>query len=641
MKLFTPIQVGGLTLKNRIIFPPLTTAYEARDGSISQRSLNFYRRLAQGGVSYMVLGDVAPVPTLSPIPKLLSDDMIPSFKLLTDAVHEHGCYIGAQVFHPDYDSNAIMELFQTGKMNELRFKIHHDMEHFCNEASLDQLADIQDKMVACAIRAVKAGFDVIQIHGDRLVGMLSSPITNKRADAYGGSLENRARFGLELVRKIKVACPSIPIEYKLSMIRMEPRMGRGGPTVEEGCITAKWLQDSGVNFFHVAQANHTNVGETIPPMGVQPYGCFVDMARQIKEVVDVPVSTVGRIVYPQLAEGIVASGKADLVGIGRQMLADPDWVNKVIQGKSDEIRYCIMCNKGCTDKLTHRETVGCVLNAETGYVGERQIIPAADKKRVVVVGGGIAGLEAARVAALRGHDVILYEKEPQLGGQINIAAVPPRKDEMRRCLDYLAPAVYRAGVKVICGTNANAGMILKDTPDSVIVATGANNLRLNIPGADAPHVLDAWQVLAGKQNALPNTVIIGGGLVGAETAEYLAVSQRIQVSIVEMQDKIAAEESDSIRPTLLANFDAHGVALYTSHTLREIRSDSIVCADKDGTHVEILCDSVVMAIGARPAVFEVTALTERGIPVTAVGDCTRVGDIEQAIKSGYDAACII
>ena len=449
-----PIEVGGQTFKNRIMFPPLTTGYE-KNGMISEQDMGFYTRLAKGGVGYIVMGDVAPINSFSPTPKLFDDSQIPAFKALADSVHAYGTKLGVQLFHPEYDVDAINSLFMQKKFDEMRQRLHHDMMFFTDEASEEMLMSIIDKMCACAVRAQKAGVDVIQIHGDRLNGCLCSTRMNHRTDKFGGSLENRVRFARMLTRAIRKAVPDMVIDYKLSIVT--PQRGKGGIDEADAVQFAQWLVEDGVDMFHVAQANHTgNMADTIPPMGVQPYGFFVKIAGDIKKAVNVPVSAVGRIVDAEMAERVIESGMADMVAVGRPLLADPDWGTKIAAGKACDIRRCISCNKGCTDAIQNRQFLSCVLNAENGYENTRSIQPAAQKKKIAVLGGGPAGLEAARVAALRGHDVTLFEKTTTLGGQLNIACVPPRKEEMRRAAQDLIRAVCNAGVHLCMGQTRTA-----------------------------------------------------------------------------------------------------------------------------------------------------------------------------------------
>lgn len=411
-------------------------------------------------MGYIVLGDVAPINSFSPTPKLFDDSQIPAFKELADSVHAYGTKLGVQLFHPEYDVDAINSLFMQKKFDEMRQRLHHDMMFFTDEVSEEMLMAIIDKMCACAVRAQKAGVDVIQIHGDRLNGCLCSTRMNHRTDKFGGSLENRVRFARMLTRAIRKAVPDMIIDYKLSIVT--PQRGKGGIDEADAVQFAQWLVEDGVDMFHVAQANHTgNMADTIPPMGVQPYGFFVRIAGDIKKAVNVPVSAVGRIVDAEMAERVIESGMADMVAVGRPLLADPDWGAKIAAGKACDIRRCISCNKGCTDAIQNRQFLSCVLNAENGYENSRSIQPAEQKKKIAVLGGGPAGLEAARVAALRGHDVTLFEKTTSLGGQLNIACVPPRKEEMRRAAQDLIHAVCNAGVHLCMGQTRTAEQ-LKD-----------------------------------------------------------------------------------------------------------------------------------------------------------------------------------
>ena len=632
-----PIEVGGQTFKNRIMFPPLTTGYE-KNGMISEQDMGFYTRLAKGGVGYIVMGDVAPINSFSPTPKLFDDSQIPAFKALADSVHAYGTKLGVQLFHPEYDVDAINSLFMQKKFDEMRQRLHHDMMFFTDEVSEEMLMAIIDKMCACAVRAQKAGVDVIQIHGDRLNGCLCSTRMNHRTDKFGGSLENRVRFARMLTRAIRKAVPDMIIDYKLSIVT--PQRGKGGIDEADAVQFAQWLVEDGVDMLHVAQANHTgNMADTIPPMGVQPYGFFVKIAGDIKKAVNVPVSAVGRIVDAEMAARVIESGMADIVAMGRPLLADPDWGTKIAAGKACDIRRCISCNKGCTDAIQNRQFLSCVLNAENGYENTRSIQPAAQKKKIAVLGGGPAGLEAARVAALRGHDVTLFEKTTTLGGQLNIACVPPRKEEMRRAAQDLIHAVCNAGVHLCMGQTRTAEQLKDAGFEAVINAVGAHSAAPRIPGIDSVNVADAWKVLAGEQQVYGTVAVIGGGMVGCETAEYLA-ARGCKVSVIEMMDKIAAGESTTILPTLLENYKTYGVEQYPSHKVKEFRMDAVVCENKDGAEVTIPCDYIVLAMGARSNAFDAAALEAAGIPVYSIGDAAgKAADISNAIRTGYDTAC--
>lgn len=661
--LLEPLEINHMTLKNRITFPPMTTGYEARDGSITEQSINFYKRVAEGGASYIVLGDVTPVHTISPTPKLVNDDQIPSFKALADALHEFDCKLGLQVFHPEYDTVAVAELFAKGDMAGARAKLHHDMQHYINEVTGERLQEILGHITALARRATQAGADAIEVHGDRLVGSLCSPLINQRTDAYGGSFENRTRFARAVVRAIREGSPDICIDYKLPIITENPQLGCGGLFIDEAVELAKLLEADGVDTFHVGQANHTgNLNDTIPAMGTRPECFMAPYARRVKEAVSVPVSTVGRIMTPEDGARLIEEGVCDFIGLGRPMLCDPDYANKVAAGQADLIRPCIMCNHGCTDAIASRRFISCVLNAENGYEYKRVITPAETPRRIAVVGGGPAGMEAARVAALRGHDVTLYEKTDHLGGQLGIAAVPPRKDEMNRAIHWYERAVAAAGVNVVFNTEATPDRLIADGADEVIVAVGGRCATPPIEGVNMPHVMDSWKVLAGEQHPQGRVVVIGGGLVGAETTEYIAQGD-CEVTIIEMMRQIAAEESSTVKPFIMEDFAAHNVVVKTNTKVDRITADAVDAtetlnppapAGRPGAPaptpaadvpepqtqaISIPCDCVVIASGTAPVAFNTAALEAHGIKVTLVGDCNgKAADINRAVEEGYLAA---
>ena len=536
-KLLEPIQIGSMTLKNRIMFPPLTTGYEERDGSIGPRSLNFYERLAKGGTAYIVIGDVAPVRTASPTPMLYDDSQIPAFQKLADALHAHGSKLALQIFHPEYDVQGVGRLIMGANMarkaakdaqdagnqeeaakqtelaekttKEAYAKLRHDMQHFVDEATIDQLAQIRQSIASCAKRAEQAGADAIEIHGDRLLGSMCSTLLNHRTDAYGGSLENRTRYSLEVVAAIKEAAPSLAVEYKLPVITVNPDgslRGKGGLLEEEAVSFAKLLEQAGVDMIQVAQANHTgNMGDTIPPMGAVPYNWTLPAAKKVKHAVSIPIATVGRVVTAEAGEQMLEQGEADVIGYGRSLLTDPDIASKTEAGEC--IRECLNCNKGCVDAIQNRRYISCVLNAENGDEATIFLKEASSSKKVAVIGAGIAGLEAARVAAKRGHHVTLFEKENKIGGQIHLAAVPPRKNEILRAVTYYEKILPTLSVELKLNTQPSAAEL--NGFDTVIAAVGAHNLPLPML-AENSKILSAWDVLAGAE--ISGTCRIPGGL---------------------------------------------------------------------------------------------------------------------------------
>ena len=665
--LLQPLKVGNLTLKNRIMFPPLTTGYEERDGSIGERSFHFYERLAKGGASYVVIGDVAPVNTASPTPKLFDDRQIPAFRKLADAMHVYDCKLALQLFHPEYDVPGVGKMIQGSMMamkeaeaakaqgdmeafgvkmkeagqlrNDAYAKLHHDMQHFVSEATVEQLEEIKKSIATSARRAAEAGVDAIEVHGDRLLGSLCSTVLNHRTDEYGGVFENRIRYALEVVAAIKEAAPSLMVEYKLPFITINADgsdRGKGGLYESEGIEFARRLEAAGVDMIQVAQANHTgNMGDTIPSMGTVPYNWTLPIAKKVKEVVSIPVATVGRVVNVKNGEEILANGEADMISYGRSLLCDPDIAIKI--EKDEPIRECLNCNKGCVDAIQNRRYISCVLNAENGDEATIFIKPAEEKKHVVIVGAGIAGLEAARVAAVRGHQVDVYEKADHIGGQIHLAAVPPRKREILRSVEYFEKILPELGVTIHLNTECTKE-IMNDA-DAVIVAVGAHDFILPVPGADSENVVSSWDVLSGKAEVKGHCAIIGGGLVGTETAEYV-LEKGCQVSVIEMLDQIANGESSTILPIIMKDFAQHDVKQYVNTKVNRIVNEgkTILATDtKEGKEISINCDTIIMAVGSKKNELDTEGVT---VPVYYVGDCSgdRTASIAEAVRSGYAAA---
>jgi len=636
--LFEPIRIGTLELRNRIVFAPVCTGYE-EGGMITSRSKTLYTNVARGGAGLIILGDCSIQPSLAPTPYVFGDQFIPGLTEMAEAVHAEGAKIGAQLFHQEYDAAEIGNIVEKCGREAGMKKLHEDMQNYCNRITVDEIHEIQQRFVDAARRVEAAGFDMIQFHGDRLIGMFSSPVMNTRADEYGGALRNRARFALEVVAKVREAVPGMTLEYKMAVIRTDPPMGRAGPPLDEAKIIAGWLVEEGIESFHVALANHDSIAGPIPAMGTQPYGCFVDLAMGIKQAVDVPVTAVGRILFPDHAEQLVNDGQVDLIGLCRSLLADPEWPNKVRDGRFDEIRYCAMCNN-CVDSLTTRRVhVRCSLNACLGAKESIEITRAPVAKNVVVVGGGPAGMEAARVASLRGHRVTLFEKADALGGQLRIASAAPHKAELQRAADYLVKQVERLPIDVRLNTAVDIAGVRDIEPDHVIVATGSQPARPPIEGIDKPCVFDSWDALAGTEITGDSVVVIGGGAVGIETAEVLAMAGK-RVTVVEMLDKVGSDISPTILPGVLRVLGECRVDILTEHAAKEIREGEVVLEARDGNRKVLAAEAVVLAVGTVPESSIVGRLKEAGIPMTVIGDCRGEppGSIEKSTHGGFLAA---
>ena len=611
----------------------------------------------------MVIGDVAPVMTASPTPKLCDDRQIPTFKRLADAMHKYDCKVALQIFHPEYDVPEVGRLIRLAQMSakegmeakakgdmatfgakmkesqefgkQAHGKIAHDMKFFIQEVTPEQLGGIKKAIADASRRAQEAGIDAIEVHGDRLLGSLCSRLMNFRNDEYGGSFENRVRYALEVVAAIKEAAPKLMIEYKLPIITKNPDgsdRGKGGLHPEDAVEFAKLLEKAGVHMIQVAQANHTgNMADTIPPMGTREENWVLPVTKAVKAAVSIPVATVGKVLTVENGEKILSDGDADIIAYGRSLLCDADIANKV--AKDEPIRQCLNCNKGCVDAIQNRGYIACVLNAENGEEATVSIQPAAESKHVVIVGAGVAGLEAARVAAIRGHKVDVYEKSDKIGGQIHLAAVPPRKDEILRSVEYYSTILPGLGVNIHLNTEATKQIM--NAADAVIVAVGAHDFALPVPGGDGANVVSSWDVLSGKAAVSGHCAVIGGGLVGTETAEYL-LEKGCSVSIIEMMDKIANGESSTILPTIMADFKAHNVQQYVNTKVSAIEAGAVKAVQGE-EEITIPCDMVVMAVGSRKNVFDVEGVN---VPVYYAGDCSgeRTASIAEAVRGGYQAA---
>ncbi|MEI6669213.1 MAG: FAD-dependent oxidoreductase [Acidobacteriota bacterium] len=634
-RLFEPVSLGPLTLRNRIVFPPMTTGYEEK-GMVTPRSRTFYRGIAEGGAALIIVGDVSIQPSFAPTPYIYDDSFVPGLRELVDEVHAAGALVGAQLFHQEYDTADIGRVMKAEGREAAMVRLHADMNDYCNRLTLDDIAAIGERFRLAALRVRDAGFDLIQLHGDRLLGMFTSGILNRRTDGYGGSLRNRARFALEIVQTVREAVPDLPIEYKLAIIRTDPPMGKGGPTVEEAQTLAGWLEAAGVVGFHVALANHGSIGDTIPAMGTQPFGCFVDLAEAVKRATHLPVTAVGRIVDPEFAEHIVATGRADLIGIGRGLIAEPQWPRAVARGDRADLRICIMCNH-CTGSLMSSQPLRCAINAMVGEIDPVAIVPAAPPRRVLVVGGGPAGMEAAHVAARRGHRVTLVEREPQLGGQLPLCSTPWFKQEMTRLTDFLSAQVVRYGVDVRLGVDASIGALLDQFhPDAVIVATGVTPVVPAVPGMDGPHVMTAWRALAEPSRLGRRVLVVGGGAVGVETALFLA-ARGAEVTIIEMLDAIATGESATILPFIHAQIAQHRIRVLTRHRVIAVEPGGARVATADGATTWIESDTIVVAAGTRRNATFGDELAAVGVEHHLVGDCsaTSAGTLAGAIRDGF------
>jgi NAD(H)-dependent 7beta-hydroxy-3-oxo-delta4-cholenoic acid oxidoreductase len=642
--LFSPVKIGTMNMKNRVAMAPMATDFAEGDGAVSQRLIDYYEARAAGGAGLIIV-EVCTIDGMSPyIPRTLGlwdDRFIPGLKRLTEAVHAHGAVIIPQVAHPGPESLA--PLFHgaaavgpsSGIVNNLtRMK--------CRELALDEIPPIIGQFGDAARRARDAGFDGLELHAAHsymLLGSFLSALRNRRTDRYGGDLAGRIRFPLEVIRAMKEkAGDEFPITMRISAEEQVP----GGRSIRETEYITSIFAEAGVAGFHVSSGVYPDLSwRVIPPTGT-PYCLNVAAAAIIKKAVAVPVMVVGRIVEPGMAEDIVRRGDADMVVLGRSLLADPDWPAKAAAGNFEDIAPCIGCGLGC---VRNRETGGdmtCIINPSVGREREMVIKPAARKKKVLIAGGGPAGLEAARVAAAARHEVILYEKEERLGGQFNLAAVPPGKQELARITKYLAGQAEKSGVKMVLNTPVTPERIAEVKPDALVIATGARPCRPCFQGADGANVFTAHDVLAGAVDlASGRALVIGGGMVGCELASFLANTGdnitigRTEVTVVEMSDSVGSDMFSEGRELLMEKLRHKEVRFITSATVKEITGDGAVIERAGGIETITGMDYIVLATGAEP-VNELAAAAAGVSEVHVIGDAREPRQVLDAIREGSE-----
>ncbi|HNW28776.1 MAG TPA: NAD(P)/FAD-dependent oxidoreductase [Spirochaetota bacterium] len=642
--LFSPVTIGTMKIKNRIAMAPMATDFAEGDGTVSQRLIDYYEARARGGAGLIIL-EVCTIDGMSPyIPRTVGiwdDSFIPGLKRLTDAVHARGARIIPQIAHPGPESLA--PLFNgTVAVGPSAGIVNNLTRMKCRELSVPEIENIIDRFGEAARRAREAGFDGLEFHAAHsymLAGSFLSALRNRRTDAYGGDLYGRMRFPLDVIRAMREkAGRDFPVTLRLSAEEQVV----GGREIRETEYIASLFAEAGVDAFHVSSGVYPDLSwRVIPPTGT-PFGLNVKSAAEIRKAVSVPVMVVGRIVDPGMAEDIVRRGDADMVVLGRSLLADPAWPAKAEAGDWDDIAPCIGCGLGCVRNRESGGDMTCIVNPAVGREAEMEITRAKNKKKVLIAGGGPAGLEAARVSALAGHDVRLYEREAAPGGQFNLAAVPPGKQELCKVTQYLFRQAQKAGAVIALGTEVTPELVAEAGPDVLVVATGARPRRPAIPGADGGNVFTAHEVLAGAVDLAPGkALVIGGGMVGCETASFLANTGdnitigRTEVTIVEMTDAVGADMFSEGRELLMEKLRRKDVRVLTGVTVKEITADGALVEGKDGEAALSGMDYIVLATGAEAADTLSSAVSGVG-EVHVIGDAREPRQVLEAIREGSE-----
>jgi mycofactocin system FadH/OYE family oxidoreductase 2 len=618
--LFTPLRIGSFTVRNRI----LSTAHLSNfavQGLPLERHFNYWLSKAKGGIGLMVTEDQAVHPSggsESYVIQAYRDDCIEPFRRITTAVHEYGAKMVAQLWHPGSaffaDREEGLPLWSTGPIPA---SFHVESAHEMDEEDIQELFQ---SFAAAAIRMREAGLDGVELMGAHgfLVEQFLSLRTNRRTDQYSGSDENRTRFARELLDAVRGAVgPDFTIGIRISGDQFQPR----GLSLDDMKQVASVLASSGkLDYISVTVGLG---GSVIPPMYVAP-AAFVYLAAGIKEVVDIPVFCVGRIVDPLKAEDILAKNQADMVGMTRANICDPELPNKAREGRLDEIRYCIGCNEGCWRRSARRLPITCALNPSVGHEKELEITPAPVKKKVMVIGGGLAGMEAARVAAVRGHSVSLYEKEDRLGGQLQIAARAPGREDMAEPVRYYQRQFELLEVDVHLGSEVDVATVEAEAPDTVIVATGGLPSRPSFPGADQPSVALARDVLAGKASFGKKVLLysMDRSTEGFTTAEFL-LDRGCEVELL-IPHPFAPFSAEQITYGFtLSRIHRKGGKMTLALEISSIDDGRVVLSGVFGGSTEVRegIDTVVISRGSRANDRLYKTLKGRAKELYAVGQC--------------------
>jgi 2,4-dienoyl-CoA reductase (NADPH2) len=662
-KLFTPVNVGHLELRNRLVMPAIHLLYTPQ-GFVTDRLMEFYAERAAGGVGLIIMGG-CPVDEFGGEPQMIGirrDEFLPGLSRLTETVHEYGAAIAAQLYHAGRYSLSTdigrRALAPSAVASPLTKETPREM-------TKKDIARTVQNFAEAARRAQEAGFDAVEISASAgyLISQFLSPITNLRRDEYGGDFQNRMRFGLEILSAVR---QTVGATYPIIVRIAGNDFVTGSNTNDEARIFARELESGGADAIDVTGGWH----ETRVPqitMAV-PRGAFSYLAGGVKQAVSVPVISSNRYSDPVLAERMLRQGVADLIAMGRPLIADPDLPRKAWEGRLDEIQPCVACNQGCFDHIFAREPVACLVNPRCGREGSLKAQSVTKPMTVAVVGGGPAGMQAAISASARGHQVTLWEEERRLGGQLNLAAVPPGREELAALILSLGSQLSRAGVDLRLGVEATADSVLEIDPDFVIVATGAKAAVPDVPGVDGEHVVQGWDVLADKVDVGKHVVVLGGGATGCLVALYLAQLGTIDaptlrflvqnqaeswetlqqlvwkgtkhVTLVEMLPKFGRDIGLTSRWVVLQGLARSGVQMIPGALVTSITSQGVEITVGDSER-HIAADTVVLATGVSPQESVYDDLVGRVSELYLIGDAREPRRAFDAIQEGFEVGTTI
>jgi 2,4-dienoyl-CoA reductase (NADPH2) len=654
MNLSDTIKIGKLELKNRIMMAAMDLGY-VDQGFVTDQLIAFYRERAKGGVGLIIAGGCY-TEKIGRMWKgmigLDDDQFIPGLRKLTDVVHENGARIGAQLLHGGGCCHPFFIKDQPVSASAVRC-LNKKIGNISRELSPQEIKETVSSFALAAKRAKEAGFDVIEIIGSMgyLINQFLSPLTNKRKDRYGGDIHGRMTFLLELIVAVKEEVgQDFPLIIKIS----GDELMLGGNKLQEHIEIAKFIEKAGVDAISVSPGRH-DAPVSVMSMYI-PQGAYLFLTEEIKKEIHLPVIAGNRLSSCQIIKQSVENGQTDLVSLGRPLIADPELPNKILEQRCDEIRWCLSCNQGCFDNIVNFKPVSCTVNAEAGKENIYKIKKPVKSRKVMVIGGGPAGMEAARVCAFRGHQVSLFEKSDRIGGQVHYASLPWGRSELRNIIIFLESELRRLDVKFFLNREVNPAIITREEPGAVIIATGAKMLLPSIKGINSPHVLSATEVLSGKQEVGQHVVIIGGGSVGCETAIHLAkmgsmqsanaiflIRNRIADLVLERKKVFGRGIGVSTRWVVLDLLKELGIDLINEVEVEEIRfsakgrPENGLLFSRNSQQKFLKADTVVIAAGFEAEQSLYRQINELpGIDVYVIGDAREPSNILNAIHEGFE-----
>ncbi|MCI7381929.1 MAG: FAD-dependent oxidoreductase [Hungatella hathewayi] len=639
-RLLEELKIGAMTVKNAVFMAPMSLGYESPDGTVNETMQEYWLARARGGVGCIITDALSvdqDVPYLGNTLCFRNEESIASYRRFTDRIHEYGTKIIPQITHPGPESvsafRGIPPVASSVYLNSMAQRIR--------AVTLEEIPGIIQKYAKGAYDARRAGFDGIELHcahAYMLLGSFLSPMRNKRTDRYGGSLDNRARLLCEVLDAIREACgPDFPVILRMSGSERDEQ----GNTLEDMKYLVPVLERHGVAAFEISGGTQYERCNKIIPCHGEVQGVNVPEAEALHEAASVPVIVVGKINEPRFAGYLVDSGKVDGVVLGRALIADPDFVNKMEAGDYEGIAPCAACAIGCVGEQTKRHPASCVINPAAGREKELELTAAEQPKRVVIVGGGIGGMACARAFAVRGHEVVLLEREMELGGQMRLACIPPHKQELSKWIVYLEHELERLSVDVRLNTAADRAVIDGLAPEVLILATGAKEMLPPVPGIDPEQAVTAWQVLSGE-TVIPggNVLVVGGGMVGCEICEYLMHQKRgsLHITMIEMADEIGAGMVVNNRVPTMIRLNRPEITMMTGTKLMSVNG-SDVTVERHGVQETFGgFTHVIYACGARPARALYDELKEAYPEAVLIGDASQPAQALEAVRQAVETA---